>query len=83
MLDDQIKAQLKAYFERIQRPIELVASLDDGETSRETLELLQDIAALSDRSRSSPTATTRASPRSPSARGRGRRHHLRRPADGA
>ena len=49
MLDDPIKTQLKGYFERIQRPIELVASLDDGEASRETLELLKEIAALSDR----------------------------------
>ena len=49
MLDDQIKAQLTGYFERIQRPIELVASLDGGEASRETRELLQEIAALSDR----------------------------------
>ncbi len=49
MLDDQIKAQLKGYFERIQRPIELVASLEGGDASRETLELLQEIAALSDR----------------------------------
>ena len=49
MLDDLIKAQLSGYFERIHRPIELVASLDDSEASRETLELLQEIAALSDR----------------------------------
>ncbi len=49
MLDDQIKAQLKGYFERIQHPIELVASLDDGDASRETRELLEEIAALSDR----------------------------------
>ena len=49
MLEDAIKAQLTGYFERIQRPIELVASLDDGDASRETRELLQEIAALSDR----------------------------------
>ena len=49
MLDDQIKTQLKGYFERIQRPIELVASLDAEEASRETRELLEEIAALSDR----------------------------------
>ncbi len=49
MLDDQIKTQLKGYFERIQRPIELVASLDDSDASAETRELLQEIAALSDR----------------------------------
>ena len=49
MLDDPIKTQLKGYFERIQRPIELVASLDGSEASAETRELLQEIAALSDR----------------------------------
>ena len=49
MLDDPIKTQLKGYFERIQRPIELVASLDGSEASGETRELLQEIAALSDR----------------------------------
>ena len=49
MLNDQIKTQLKGYFERIQRPIELVASLDDSEASAETRDLLQEIAALSDR----------------------------------
>ena len=49
MLEDSIKTQLKGYFERIQRPIELVATLDDGEASRETLELLRDIAGLTDR----------------------------------
>ena len=37
MLDDPIKTQLKGYFERIQRPIELVASIDDGEASRRRL----------------------------------------------
>ncbi len=49
MLDDPIKTQLKGYFERIQRPIELVASLDGSEASGETRKLLQEIAALSDR----------------------------------
>ncbi len=49
MLDDAIKAQLKAYFERIVQPIELVASLDDSDKSREMAALLEDIAALSDK----------------------------------
>ncbi len=49
MLDDPIKTQLKGYFERIRRPIELVASLDDSAASGEMRELLQEIAALSDR----------------------------------
>ena len=34
MLDANIKTQLKAYLERLQRPIELVASLDDSEKSQ-------------------------------------------------
>ena len=49
MLDEPIKTQLKGYFERIRRPIELVASLDDSAASGETRDLLQEIAALSDR----------------------------------
>ncbi|GAA0602359.1 alkyl hydroperoxide reductase subunit F [Caenispirillum bisanense] len=49
MLDTTIKTQLKAYFDNITQPVELVASLDDGEKSRELNELLQDIAALSDK----------------------------------
>ncbi|MDR2689679.1 MAG: alkyl hydroperoxide reductase subunit F [Azoarcus sp.] len=47
MLDDNIKAQLQAYLEKLVHPIELVASLDEGDASREMLELLQDIAVLS------------------------------------
>ncbi|MGA2776905.1 MAG: alkyl hydroperoxide reductase subunit F [Steroidobacteraceae bacterium] len=49
MLDAQMTAQLRGYLERLTRPIEIVASLDDGESSREMLELLGEIAALSDR----------------------------------
>jgi alkyl hydroperoxide reductase subunit F len=49
MLDDTLKTQLQAYLERLQHPIELVASLDDSEASRETLGLLSDIVQLSDR----------------------------------
>ena len=49
MLDANIKAQLKSYFERITQPVELVASLDDGARSQELLALLQDIASLSER----------------------------------
>ena len=47
MLDAAIKAQLKAYLERLQRPIELVATLDDGAKSQEVRGLLEDIAELS------------------------------------
>ncbi|MCL2644446.1 MAG: alkyl hydroperoxide reductase subunit F, partial [Betaproteobacteria bacterium] len=49
MLDDNIKAQLQAYLEKVVQPIELVASLDDGDTSREMRELIFEIAALSDK----------------------------------
>ena len=47
MLDDDLKAQLKAYLERITQPIELVASLDGSDTSREMLALLNAVAAQS------------------------------------
>ena len=49
MLDDNLKAQLKAYLERLQRPVELVATLDDSATSNELRELLDDIRAQSDK----------------------------------
>jgi len=47
MLDDTIKAQLSAYLERLQQPIELVASPDASDASRQMSDLLADIAALS------------------------------------
>ncbi len=46
MLDDTLKAQLGAYLERVTQPFEIVASLSDSESSRDTLELLQTIAGL-------------------------------------
>lgn len=49
MLDDALKTQLHAYLERLVRPVHLVASVDDGGKSQELLELLEDIAAQSDR----------------------------------
>ena len=49
MLDDTIKGQLKAYLERLQRPIELVATLDDSAKGQEMRELLNDILACSDK----------------------------------
>jgi len=49
MLDSTVKDQLKAYFERITQPVELVASLDDGAKSQEMRTLLEEIAALSDK----------------------------------
>ena len=49
MLDATIKGQLKAYLERLQQPIELVASLDDSAKSQELHGLLEDIDQLSDK----------------------------------
>ena len=49
MLDAELKTQLQAYLTRVQQPIELVASLDDGEKSRELEALLQDVATMSDK----------------------------------
>jgi len=49
MLDSNLKSQLKGYLEKVTQPFEIVASLDDGEKSRELLSLLQDIAGLSDK----------------------------------
>jgi len=48
MLDANLKTQLKAYLERLTRPVLLVAALDDGDASREMRELLTEIEALSD-----------------------------------
>ena len=47
MLDTAIKNQLAAYLEKLQTPIELVASLDASDAARQMRELLADIAALS------------------------------------
>ncbi len=49
MLDVAIKGQLKAYLEKLQRPIQLVASLDDSAKSQEMYSLLQEISTLSDK----------------------------------
>jgi alkyl hydroperoxide reductase subunit F len=49
MLDANLKNQLKAYLEKVTQPFEIVASLDDGEKSRELLGLLEDINGLSDK----------------------------------
>ena len=49
MLDDTLKTQLKAYLEKLTRPIELIASLDDSAAAREMLSLLGDIVLLSDK----------------------------------
>lgn len=49
MLDASIREQLRAYMEKLQQPIELVAAYDDSPKSRELKALLDDIAALSDK----------------------------------
>jgi len=49
MLDANLKTQLKAYLERLVLPIELVASLDESDKSRELGALLDEIASLSDK----------------------------------
>jgi alkyl hydroperoxide reductase subunit AhpF len=49
MLDDTLKAQLKAYLERVREPFEIVAALDDRPSSAELRGLLEDIAAMSDK----------------------------------
>jgi len=47
MLEDDLKTQLKGYLERLVQPVEIVASLDDGDKSREMQGLLRDIVSLS------------------------------------
>ncbi len=47
MLDANIKAQLKAYFEKIESPIVLEATLDDTTQSTQMLELLNEVAEQS------------------------------------
>jgi len=49
MLDTNMKTQLKAYLERLTKPVELIATLDDGPKSSEIKELLAEIAELSDK----------------------------------
>lgn len=49
MLDNTMKTQLKAYLENLRHPIELQATLDDSDVSRQMRELLEDIASLSDK----------------------------------
>lgn len=48
MLDQNLKTQLKGYLANIRQPIELVASTNDSAKSREMMELLDEVAALSD-----------------------------------
>jgi len=47
MLDANLKAQLGAYLQRIENPVEIVASLDDTEASAKLSGLISDIAEAS------------------------------------
>lgn len=47
MLDAELKAQLAGYLQRVTRPIEIEASVDDSPKSQEMLALLQDLVMLS------------------------------------
>jgi alkyl hydroperoxide reductase subunit F len=49
MLDTTLRAQLKAYLDRITLPVELIASLDDRPASAQMRELLEEIATLNDK----------------------------------
>lgn len=49
MLDDSLKSQLKAYLERVVRPIHITAFVDDGAKSIEMMELMGELRALSDK----------------------------------
>lgn len=47
MLDTNMKTQLKAYLEKLTKPVELIATLDDSAKSAEIKALLTEIAELS------------------------------------
>ena len=49
MLDTHIKTQLRAYLEKLQQPIELVASLDTSDQAQQMRALLADLATLSEK----------------------------------
>lgn len=49
MLDTNLTSQLETHLQNLRVPIELVASLDEGPKSAEMVELLDEIAALSDK----------------------------------
>ncbi|MFC3061601.1 alkyl hydroperoxide reductase subunit F [Paenirhodobacter populi] len=49
MLDANMKTQLRAYLERLKRPVEITTFADDSSGSREMLALVEDIRSLSDK----------------------------------
>ena len=61
MLDANVKTQLKGYLANVTHPIEIIASTDDSDSSRELQSLLNDIVEQSDKIslRQSDDPTTR------------------------
>ena len=49
MLEATLKAQLAVYLEKVVRPIEIIAAVDDSAASQEMMDLLDDIVLLSDK----------------------------------
>ena len=49
MLDTNMKTQLRAYLEKLTKPVELIATLDNSAKSAEIKELLTEIAQLSEK----------------------------------
>jgi alkyl hydroperoxide reductase subunit F len=49
MLDENLKSQLKAYLQRVVRPIEIIASVDDSAKSKEMATLLAQLVELCDK----------------------------------
>jgi NADH-dependent peroxiredoxin subunit F len=49
VLDPSVSEQLATHLKLVQRPVELVAALDESERSAQLVELLDEVAALSDR----------------------------------
>jgi len=47
MLDAALRQQLETYLQRVTQPIEIIASVDDSDASRELQGLLRDVASLS------------------------------------
>jgi alkyl hydroperoxide reductase subunit F len=48
-LDNTIKMQLKVYLEKLTQPIAIKASVDSSAKSNEMMELLNELASLSDK----------------------------------
>ena len=55
--DDNLKTQLQSYLQNLRQPIQLIATLDDSDSSAELRELLQDIVGLSDKVRLDESGT--------------------------